>query len=385
MINTMLIEQNSNNTAIALLENSDLREIEFYNDKKAAEGSVYLGKIVKKTELANGKIGLLVEIGEKEPALLNLDDDAKESSYCEGQSIMVQIKQESHAEKGSKVSRTIQLAGKYLVYCPYSMQIQASSKIEDKETMYHYKDLVRNKVTGQEGWILRTAAVEVDFSLLEKEMEELRALFDSIRVKARSATAPALLYSSGGGIADKINRYKANLEQIVVNTPKLQKMIADEFGLKADVEKDTFESFGMEEKLLDAIQKTVKLPSGGCIHIEETKACVAIDVDSSGMQQSGSLSRLNDEAAKEIAKQIILRNLGGKIVIDFAGSSEYRFMKSVIQILEEELQFDENQAKVYGLSRAGNVEIVRRRKHPSLLDLMTEECPTCRGTGRVEK
>ena len=77
--------------------------------------------------------------------------------------------------------------------------------------------------------------------------------------------------------------------------------------------------------------------------------------------------------------------MSGKIIIDFAGSSEYRFMKSVIEILENDLQYDENQARVYGLSKAGNVEIVRRRKQKSLLDLLTEECQTCHGTGRVER
>ena len=385
MINTIIIEQNKNRISLAMLENSELREVEFMEESGVSEGSVYLAKITKKVEMANGKSGLLVNIGDNEDALLNLDDDARETSFSEGQSIIVQVKQEPHAEKGAKVSRTVQLAGKYLVYCPYGMQVQASAKITDKETMYHYKDLVRNNITGQEGWILRTASVEVDFSLLEAEMKELRALFDSIRVKARSATAPAILYSNASTLADKIAKHKPSLEQIVVNTPKLQQMIKENFNMDADIEKSPFESFGMEEKLIEAIQKTVKLPNGGSIHIEETRAFVAIDVDSAGLLPGGSVSRLNDEAAHEIAKQIVLRNLSGKIIIDFAGSSEYRFMKSVIEILENDLQFDDMQAKVCGLSRAGNVEIVRRRKHPSLLDMLTEECPTCHGTGRVEK
>jgi len=251
--------------------------------------------------------------------------------------------------------------------------------------MYKYKDMVRDRITGQEGWILRTAAVEVDFSLLENEMVELRTLFDDIRTKARTSNSPALLYSNASSYIDKIATYKATLEQIVVNTPKLKTIIAEKLGLEADVEKNPFESFGMEDKLLEAIQKTVKLPEGGSLHIEETKAFVAIDVDSGSTGHNGSISRLNEQAAHEIAKQIILRNLSGKIMIDFAGSCEYRFMKSVIEILEEDLKSDENQARVLGLSRAGNIEILRRRKQPSLLDLLTEECPTCSGTGRVER
>ena len=385
MINTVIVEQNNNRLSLAFLEDSELRKVEFMEENRASEGSVYLAKITKKIDTANGRIALMVNIGEQEDALLNLEDDAKETSYSEGQSVIVQVKQEAHGEKGAKVSRAIQLAGKYLVYCPYGMQVQASAKITDKETMYKYKDMVRDRITGQEGWILRTAAVEVDFSLLENEMVELRTLFDDIRTKARTSNSPALLYSNASSYIDKIATYKATLEQIVVNTPKLKTIIAEKLGLEADVEKNPFESFGMEDKLLEAIQKTVKLPEGGSLHIEETKAFVAIDVDSGSTGHNGSISRLNEQAAHEIAKQIILRNLSGKIMIDFAGSCEYRFMKSVIEILEEDLKSDENQARVLGLSRAGNIEILRRRKQPSLLDLLTEECPTCSGTGRVER
>ena len=384
MINTIIVEQNNNRLSLAYLEDSELRKVDFMEENRAAEGSIYLGKISKKIDMANGKQGLMIDIGENEEALLNIDDKSKDIPFSEGQSVIVQVKQEAHGEKGAKVSRTLQIAGKYLVYLPYGFNVQASSKITDKEIMYTYKDLVRQRIVGQEGWVLRTASVENEFSLLENEMVELRNIFNAIRAKARVVSAPALLYSNASSFLEKIAAHKATLEQIVVNTPKLKQQIQEALGLEADIERNPFESYGMEEKLLEAIQKTIKLPCGGAIHIEQTKACVAIDVDSGSMGRGGSIFLLNDEAAHEIAKQIILRNLSGKIIIDFAGSSEYHLVKSSIEILENDLQYDENQAKVLGLSKAGNVEIMRRRKQPSLLDLLTEECPTCNGTGRVE-
>ena len=120
------------------------------------------------------------------------------------------------------------------------------------------------------------------------------------------------------------------------------------------------------------------------IHIEETKAFVAIDVDTKGAISRGQTDDFNREAALEIARQIILRNLSGKIIIDFAGSNEYRFMRSVMDTLEEALAGDTEGARVLGLSKAGNVEIIRRRKRPTLLEEFSVECPTCSGTGRVE-
>ena len=148
---------------------------------------------------------------------------------------------------------------------------------------------------------------------------------------------------------------------------------------------EPFAEYGLEDAIVEALRRTVELPGGGRLHIQETRACVAIDVDSGDMQSGGAISRLNEEAAKEIARQIRLKNLSGKIVVDFAGSSEYRFIRPVIDILQSELADDPCRGRVLGLSRGGNVEIVRQRRRPSLLDTFTEECPTCEGTGRVEK
>ena len=148
---------------------------------------------------------------------------------------------------------------------------------------------------------------------------------------------------------------------------------------------EPFKKYGIDEMINDALKKVIKLKCGGRIIVEETKACVAIDVDSGEGVSQGGLGRLNQEAAYEIAKQIILRNLSGKIIIDFAGMAEFKFLKSCIDIMEKELRDDTSHAKVLGISKAGNVEIVRMRKRPTLCDLLTEECKTCCGTGRVEK
>ena len=171
-----------------------------------------------------------------------------------------------------------------------------------------------------------------------------------------------------------VNNHNLEHELEAVTAPDMVKYVAKPFA-----------EYGLEDQIIEALSRSVALPSGGRIHIQETRACVAIDVDSGDLKAGSEVSRLNDEAAVEIARQIRLKNLSGKIVIDFAGSSEYRFMKSVIDILQSELADDPCRARVLGLSRGGNVEVVRQRRRPSLLDVYTEECPTCEGTGRVEK
>ena len=381
----IVYDRNDEAFGIAVFDEHGLAEIDIYNESRAIEGNVYLGKIVKKINLANDRYGFLVNIGDGHEAFLNSYEPAlKEANMSEGQSVVVQVAQEKRAEKGAKVVRNVQLVGTYLVYCPFKFDVEASRKIEDIEKAEKLVKSVKAKCVGQEGWILRTMATEAGEGQLWAEMEVLREIYEDIRKKARTLSAPALLYAKESPLLEYVRRYKDTLQEVVVDTPKLAEEIAEVFEGKITQQKEGFEEYGVDDAIIDALERTVKLKSGGSLQIEETRACVAIDVDSGGMRNLGDIDGLNIEAAKEIARQIRLRNLSGKIIIDFAGSSEYRFMKAVIEKLEKELADDACHSRILGLSRAGNIEILRQRRRPSLRDLYTVECPTCSGTGRVE-
>lgn len=383
-VDTIVYEKKNQLVRVAGLASGKLQTLEIADLGRAAEGSVYLGRITKKIELANGKIGYFVNIGDSKEAFLNAEEyDRDELNANEGQEVIVQVAQEQRAEKGAKLVRALQFVGQNLVYCPYRMNIEVSAKIADKLRADELKKHVWENTTGQEGWIVRTSAVNVDLNDIDAEMELLRGQFDGVRQKAKTARAPMLLLERNGIISDNINRNKGALTKIVVNDHNLEKALADDFAVEFSAE--PFEKYGLEDAILESLQKEVRLKNGGRIIIEETRACTAIDVDSGDDDGLGSLGRLNMEAAEEIAHQIILRNLSGKIVIDFAGSSEYRYLKNAIEILEEGLHRDYVRSSVYGLSRAGLVEISRVRRRPSLQDVLSVECPTCHGSGRVEK
>ena len=388
MIDTIVYEKNGASTRIALVENAGLRELDIIDNTKAAEGSIYLGKITHKLELANGRHGYLIDINDGKDAFLNADEYGMgDAEYTEGQSIVVQVTQERRAEKGAKVVRSLQFVGSYLVYCPYRVNVDASSRIGSIEKIKALKDVVIHHVQGQEGWIIRTAAAEVPYDDIVAEMTALRQLYDTVRIKARSASAPCLIYAKANPLFEHMTNNAMSLTRVIVNTRNMEAEIQEEFDgdFEVEVKAEPFKELGLDELIAEALEKEVRLPSGGRIFIEETKAFVAIDVDSGDDRGIGSISHLNEEAAEMIARQLRLRNLSGKIIVDFAGSSEYRYMKPVIEVLERELAKDQTRAHVVGLSRAGNVEIVRVRRRPSLLDVLSEECPTCRGTGRVEK
>lgn len=381
----IIFDRNDETSGIAVFDDTGLMEIDIYNENRAIEGNVYLGRISKKISLANDRTGFMVNIGDGREAFLNsYEPTLKEANMSEGQSVVVQVTQEKRAEKGAKVVRNIQLAGIYLVYCPFKFDVEASSKIEDIEKAAAYKKFVQEHSQGQEGWILRTVSTEATENQLLEEMTSLREAYENIRKKARTMTAPTVLYNKENPLFEYIRRYKDSLKEVVVDTPKLKEQVEAVFSGTVTLQKEAFEEFGIDDAIVEALNRTVKLKHGGNLHIEETRAFVAIDVDSGGKRSVGDIDSLNIEAAKEIARQIRLRNLSGKIIIDFAGSSEYRFMKKVLEVLEEELADDICHSRVLGLSRAGNVEILRQRRRPSLRDLYTVECPTCSGTGRVE-
>ncbi len=386
-IDTLVCEQKDGLSKIALQEDGRLAAVEFFDEKQPMEGNVYLGRITRKLELANGKIGYFINLGMGRDAFLNADEiGMREVGYSEGESLVVQVMQEKRAEKGPKVMRGVQLAGEYIVYCPYRLSVEASSKIEDKQKVAEYREKVIENTTGQEGWILRTSSVEVPFEKIAAEMEKLRADYEEVLQKARKLSAPAILLSRPNPLSEILRKYKDTLNKVVLNSRNIEAEIKNVYPeLTTEINNSPFENCGIEEALSEALNKTVNLKSGGRIIIEETKACVAIDVDSGDDKAGGNLARLNTEAAEEIARQIKLRNLSGKIIIDFAGSSEFRYLKPVIEALEAAMADDYVKSSVLGLSRGGSVEIMRVRKHPSLSDLLTQPCETCLGTGRVAK
>ncbi|MBR1915352.1 MAG: ribonuclease E/G [Alphaproteobacteria bacterium] len=426
---TIVYEKKDEVVRLAVLQNGQMVEFDTYNKHAAIEGNVYLGRLTHKMELASGNVGFKVNVGDTVEGFLNLGGfDTKDINLSEGQSIVVQVAQEKRAEKGAKLTRQIQIVGTTVVYKPFYTRVDISQKITDKEKVKSLYSLVRHNMKGQEGWAVRTSAADFEPEMIVEEMQKLRSVYEKIRMRARSATAPAILYMGEDPLYEYIRRHKNSLKKIVVNNHNIVEEIKEtvdnikcanhwrqpvESELKADFQSDwqaqlggngdtsgvsrmvlhfeveycanPFEEYGLEDQLIEALNPSIALKSGGKVYIQQTKACVTIDVDSGSLREGANINELNREAAVEIARQIRLKNLSGKIVIDFAGDKDYQYMKPVMDTLETELADDPSRGRVVGLSKAGNIEILRQRRRPSLIDTYTDECPTCQGTGRVEK
>ncbi|HCU58741.1 MAG TPA: hypothetical protein DIC64_02035, partial [Alphaproteobacteria bacterium] len=187
---TIVYEKKNNVVRLAVLNEGKMVEFDTFSENAAIEGNVYLGRITHKLETASGKTAFKVNIGDSAEAFLNAyEPDLKEVNMSEGQSVVVQIAQEKHAEKGAKVVRNIQIVGTTVVYRPFKMGVDVSSKLTDKDQIKTYRSAVWNNMQGQEGWAIRTSAVDFDIDTVLEEMVKLRSIYESIRIKARSAAA----------------------------------------------------------------------------------------------------------------------------------------------------------------------------------------------------
>lgn len=321
----------------------------------------------------------------------------------EGQEILVQIAKEPIGQKGARITSHIVLPGRYVVYMPTVEHIGVSRKIgtdEERQRLKKTLHQLRAEIGIPGGFIVRTAANGRTTEELREDVQYLGRTWNDIRRRADRAKAPAIVHrdldlvlrilrdqlSSDFSairvdnefeyerIIDFVNRFAPRL----VNRVKLytkETPILEEYGVQAEIDK--------------AVKPRVWLKSGGYIVINQTEALVAIDVNTGKFV--GRSNRLEDtivktnlEAAKEIVRQIRLRDLGGIIVLDFIDMEERRNRVKVMQVLEQELRNDRSPSKVLQFNDFGLVAVTRKRVKQSLERTLCTPCPYCSGAGMVK-
>ncbi len=318
-----------------------------------------------------------------------------------GQEILVQVSKEPLGTKGARITSHIALPGRYLVYMPTVDHIGVSRKIESEEERYRLKRIIqenRGKLTG--GFIVRTAGANKGEEEFRSDINFLSALWAEIKSKAEKKSAPAVIHrdlslvqrllrdqlsadftairvdneNEFAGIVEFINRFQPSL----VSRVKLYTK-----------ETPIFEEFGIQTELERALRSKVWLKSGGYIVIDQAEALVAIDVNTGkyvgkSNKLEDTIVKTNIEAARDMARQIRLRDLGGFIVCDFIDKEDRKNRQKVTQTLEEALRTDKSPSKVLQFNDFGLVAITRKRVKQSLLKVLCEPCVHCSGSGMVK-
>jgi ribonuclease G len=424
----ILMSTTGGETRVAILEDEVLVELMVERpDSSRIVGDIYLGRV---EAVLPGIQAAFVDIGTEKAAFLHVSDVATEEEeepgeepaeedgedgnggrrrarrypsiqelVQKGQEILVQVSKEPISTKGPRVTAHISLPGRFLVYMPGSDHVGVSRKIEGREERARLRALAREILPeGAGGLIVRTVGEELTRETFERELKSLLQSWKQIQRKASRAHAPAVIHREAkltkgiirdlfsvkvdsliidnGEVYDEVRKYLESVDPALVERVHHYQ---DPLPL--------FDAYEIEAEIQEAFQRRVMLPSGGYIIIEPTEALVSIDVNTgryTGKKDpEKTILRTNLDAAKEIARQLRLRDVGGIIVCDFIDMESKQNREKVLQELRTHLARDRARTKAFQVSELGLIEMTRQRVRPSLYHSQTEPCPTCGGTGRI--
>jgi ribonuclease E len=310
--------------------------------------------------------------------------------------VLVQVTKDPIGGKGARLTAQISLPGRFLVLAPNSNVTGVSRRLPDGERR-RLKTIYKRIKPDAHGLIVRTAAEGASEEALEADLERLLEEWKAIEKRAKRAKAPAVLYEEPELTVRVVRDLFTDEEyrELVTDSSRIFRLIADYL---RDIAPDilakvrlhegplsAFEEFHIVEQIHKGLDRKVWLPSGGYVIIERTEALTVIDVNTGKAVGKTNLEETvvntNVEAAREIARQLRLRDIGGMIVIDFIDMLLEQNKGKVIAAMKEALAQDKTRSQVFDISPLGLLEVTRKRVSGGLLDSFSETCPTCEGRG----
>lgn len=323
----------------------------------------------------------------------------KEVHLEKGQEVIVQITKEPVGKKGVRVTSEISLAGRFLVLLPFDGKIGLSKKITSFKEKRRLRKIVQTILPEGFGVIIRTVAEGKEDAALRQDLEDLISTWREIEQSVKSEQPPALLYKDMSTTSSVIRDLFSNdVTRVVVDSKKLHKEIRayikytspqllDKIELHRE-RQPIFDTFGIEKEIEASLSRKVWLKSGGYIIIDPTEAMVVIDVNSgryaAKKEQELNSLRTDLEAARELCRQLRLRDIGGIIVVDFIDLDDEKNKRKVYEELRKEFRRDRAKVTVLPMTEFGLVQITRQRIRQNIIHSFTEKCPACNGTGIVQ-
>jgi ribonuclease G len=423
MSREIVINATKHESRIAVLDEGQIVELWVERSRqRTVVGNIYKGRV---TKVLPGMQSAFVDLGLERDAFLYVSDVAEEFEAFdsesedltldevparpeasisdllrEGQEIVVQVSKDTIAGKGARITSHITLPGRFLVYMPTVNHVGVSRRIENEEERLRLKEILeRIRPQGSGGFIVRTAGEQHNEEDFIADMKYLIDLWDQIRRRAEKASAPSLTHHDLDLVlrtirdvlspefksvwVDSVEQY----QRIVEFLDQIQPALVSRVRLYRR-EEPIFDEFGIEPEIAKALNSKVWLKSGGYIVINQTEALVAIDVNTGKYVGKKNLEetvfRTNLEAAREIVRQIRLRDLGGIIVLDFIDMEDLANRAALFEAFENEIKKDRSKTKILQISEFGLIEMTRKRVRQSLERSLTQPCPYCAGSGRIK-
>ncbi|HVI57636.1 MAG TPA: Rne/Rng family ribonuclease [Luteimonas sp.] len=396
---------------VAIVDGQTLYDIDIEQpSKEQKKSNIYKGRI---TRLEPSLEAAFVEYGAERHGFLPLKEISRDYFQSgvdhnkatirellrEGQEVVVQVDKDERGNKGAALTTFISLAGRYMVLMPNSPTAGGvSRRIEGDDRAELKKAMDALEIPDDMGVIIRTAGVGRDAEELQWDLDYLLSVWRAIAEAALKKPAAFLIYQESRLIIRALRDYmRADIGEILVDTPEMyaeaqefvQQVMPHNLRKLKHYTDDTplFNRFQIESQIESAYERTVRLPSGGALVIDQTEALTAIDVNSARATKGGDIEETafntNLEAAEEVARQMRIRDLGGLVVIDFIDMSSNKHQREVENRLQNALRFDRARVQLGRISRFGLLELSRQRLRASLGESSQIVCPRCEGHGRM--
>jgi len=413
---SLLVNTTPEERRVALVEGSNLRE--FYSERRydrGLVGNIYKGRVLRVmpgmdasfVEIGIGKAGFLQDRTPLSGDESNGDSHDGPSATTPvvrgaapevGQDILVQVSRDAAGSKGPRMTTELSLAGRTLVFLPGTPVVGVSRRIVDEGERERLRSSVQDMLPRGSGAVLRTASLERPEQELSDDLSFLMTLWERIKRYADDVAVPALVHEDldlllrtardmitdecAGVQVDSEEDYDRLLQFVDSFMPHMNELVKRYQG-----DLPLFESLGLDTAVSCLLDRTVWLKSGGSIVIDHTEALTAIDVNTGRYTGKGdpeeTILKTNLEAAREIAEQLRLRNIGGIVVVDFIDMRDAEFRDRVHQAFVGHLAMDKAHSDVMPMSRLGLVELTRKRLREGVFPHMTETCPYCDGRGWI--
>ena len=414
----IIIGASSRETRVALLEDKKLVELMLDRpDQGRLVGDVFLGRV---EAVLPGIQAAFVDIGVEKAGFLHVSDVVQEGGepsengrggnrkhppiqqlLSKGDRVTVQVTKEPIGSKGPRLTGQVSLAGRFLVYMPFSARVGVSRKIEDRKQRARLRNLARKVIPADSGGVIvRTVGEEATEQRFARDFKTLRGSWLEIQRTAEAAPAPGVVRREARLISGVIrDLFSDKFDSLTVDSPGIFHEIEGYVkGVAPDLldrlklyqgQEPLFDAHGIEEEIHRSFRRKVGLKSGGHVVIEPTEALVSIDVNTgrfAGKKKNDPahmILKTNLEAAREIARQIRLRDVGGIVVVDFIDMDTQKDRDRVLHELRTHLGRDRARTRAFAVSELGLIEMTRQRVRPSIFTSITEPCTHCGGLGRV--
>lgn len=431
----LIISTKESEVQLALVENKQLVELHKYTSNDSVQvGDIYVGKVRK---IMPGLNAAFVELGEEKDGFMhyldlgpnygsvlkymklaaNGDKSAATLKNFEvepvlaknahlsnvvtvGQLIVVQISKEPISTKGPKLTGDISFAGRYLVLTPFENRISISQKIKGAEERGRLRRMMQSIKPENFGIIVRTIAEGKGVEELDSDLHYLISQWESLTQAIKQMTGPKKVVAELSAtsallrdvLTDDFNNIYVDDEKTYLEVSQYIRAVMPN---KADIvhhykmETPIFEQFGVMRDIRRAFGRIVTIRSGVYLYVEHTEAMHVIDVNSgnhvkAGTGQEDTALQVNIESAKEIARQLRLRDMGGIVIVDFVDMNKGEHRKQLYDVMCEEMSRDKARHTILPLSKFGLMQITRQRVRPAVEMDVQEKCPLCNGTGTIK-